>query len=356
MKARLLSLLVCPECGRGFTWVPLGHSPLRDVGQDGRLECPHEHRYPVIAGVPRLLSTSSFPALRRRYPEYFARTDPLLWRPHGRGDRWSEPPSVLEETIDRFGYEWTKYVDYSADNFTRFLEPVRSRLGPEMLALDAGCGAGRHLQIVAEAGVEVVGVDVSWAVEAAAERATRNPLIHVVQADLLRLPFRESTFDFVYSLGVLHHLEDPRHGAAALVRTLRENGFLLAWVYMRTPRKVLLAPMRRAARLLSSRGVDVMSGILAAVEYGLVIGPYTWLCRISRRAILSSLVPRRIQEYSRLGFRVSRVDWYDRLAAPVSHPMTQGQARSLLDFPELRDQKVTAVEDSWWQCYACVQR
>ncbi len=352
----ILSLLVCPECGQKFAWHPLESSPAGDSGPHGLLECPRRHRFPVIAGVARFLREPLFSALRQRYAWYFERVDGSLWP---RAEQTCEPTdrsSVLLKTVDRFGYEWTRYADYSAENFTRFLEPVRSRLGPGIVALDAGCGAGRHLEALAETGVHVVGVDLSWAVDAAARRTRHHSRFHVIQADILHLPFERATFDVVYSLGVLHHMDDPAAAVATLVRTLRPGGFLLAWVYMRTWRKILLEPVRRLVGAFSPKWIDVIGMILASLEYGLVIGPYAWLCRIGGRPLLPLLVPLRIQEYARLGFRVSRIDWYDRLAAPVSRPMTLDQARALLDLPELQDQAVNAVDDSWWQCFAQVRR
>ncbi len=356
MKARLLSLLACPNCGAEFTWRPFEGSLKGEYEKDGLLECPNKHRFPVIEGIPRFLDGLLFPALQERYPQYFASADASLWRHSQEIGQSSQNHSTLLKTIQRFGYEWTTYSDYNAENFPRFVEPVRSQLADGMVAMDAGCGAGRHLAALAKTGLEVVGVDLSWAVEAAACQARNHPRVHVVQADLGCLPFRDSTFDFVYSLGVLHHLPDPYRGVAAIAKHIRPGGFLLAWVYMRTTRKVILEPLRRLFQRLPPKGIDKASLLFAAVEYALLIGPYAKLCQASGRQILRSLVPQRIQEYAGLGFRVSRIDWYDRLAAPVSRPLTMAQAQTLLALPELCDQLVTPIDDSWWQCYAKVRK
>lgn len=356
MKAALLPLLACPHCGREVTWTPFAKMPRDSQEQEGFLECPRNHCFPVIQGIPRFLNSSLFPALQRRYPHYFTGTDASLWRRTEEADRSVESHKVLFKTIERFGHEWTRYGEYNAENFGRFLKPVKSQLAPGMVVLDAGCGAGRHLVTMADAGLDVVGVDVSWAVETAYSRTRENPRVHVVQADLYHLPFRRSAFHFAYSLGVLHHLPDPSRGVAAIVPHIRPGGFLLAWVYMRTTRKLMLEPLRRAVQVLPAGAISGVSLLLAALEYGLLIGPYTWLSGAFGRSVLLRFVPLRIREYAELGFQVSRVDWYDRLAAPVSKPMTMGQAETLLALPELCDQVVTPIDDSWWQCYARVHR
>ncbi len=42
---------------------------------------------------------------------------------------------------------------------------------------------------------------------------------------------RPESFDLVYSLGVLHHLEDPLAGVRALAKLVRPGGELRLYVY-----------------------------------------------------------------------------------------------------------------------------
>ncbi len=55
-----------------------------------------------------------------------------------------------------------------------------------------------------------MGVDLSEAVTKAAELCAGTPEVLIIQGDLLDLPLADSAFDFVYSIGVLHHTPDPR--------------------------------------------------------------------------------------------------------------------------------------------------
>ena len=69
------------------------------------------------------------------------------------------------------------------------------------LVLDAGVGAGRFAEIASNKGAEVVGVDLSQAIDAAYENIGSRPNVHLVQADIFAMPFRDGTFDMAYSVG-----------------------------------------------------------------------------------------------------------------------------------------------------------
>jgi SAM-dependent methyltransferase len=90
--------------------------------------------------------------------------------------------------------------------------------------LDAGVGAGRFAEVVANKGGEVVGVDLSGAVDAAYTNIGRRPNVHLVQADIMAMPFREGTFDLAYSVGVLHHTPDPERAFARVAAVVPHGG------------------------------------------------------------------------------------------------------------------------------------
>jgi SAM-dependent methyltransferase len=100
------------------------------------------------------------------------------------------------------------------------------------LVLDVGCGTGRFMEIASDMGAEVIGVDLSYAVDAAYRNMGRRQGIHIVQADLFRMPFRPVTFDVIYSIGVLHHTPSTRDAFLALLPLLKPMGIIAIWVYM----------------------------------------------------------------------------------------------------------------------------
>jgi len=139
-----------------------------------------------------------------------------------------------------FSFQWTTYTDTQLDSrqgvdLTEQDLALKTGLTPEevkgRLVLDAGVGTGRHAELLASWGARVVGVDLSEAVETARDNLARFPNALVMQADIGALPFRPESFDFIYSIGVLHHTPDTRAYAEKLLRLLKPGGGFCLWVY-----------------------------------------------------------------------------------------------------------------------------
>jgi ubiquinone/menaquinone biosynthesis C-methylase UbiE len=93
--------------------------------------------------------------------------------------------------------------------------------------LEAGCGTGLLLERVVPFARSARGVDLSGGMLARA----RARGLDVVQGSVTALPFRDASFDVVYSVKVLAHVEDIRGALAELGRVLRPGGWLLAEFY-----------------------------------------------------------------------------------------------------------------------------
>jgi SAM-dependent methyltransferase len=184
------SLFRCPRCQDPLVEDPAG------------LSCPSAHRFPVVRGIPRFVEGSA-------YLESFSRE----WNTHDRTQLDSERGEPLSERTLR-----TKLGLTPAD--------VAGKL-----VLDAGVGAGRYAEVLARWGAQVIGIDLSLAVEAAHRNLAGYRNVRVAQADLMACPFAPGTFDWIVSIGVLHHTPDTRRAVEALIPLLKPGGTLAAWVY-----------------------------------------------------------------------------------------------------------------------------
>ena len=144
--------------------------------------------------------------------------------------------------VKSFSFEWNTHFNTQLD-FVRgddsseqqFIQ--KTGFTPEQLqgklVLDAGVGAGRYSDIVSRWGADVVGVDLSYAVEASQRNFASRPNVFIAQADIGALPFRPGSFDAIFSIGVLHHTPDTRHYFLKLVPLLKPGGTIAIWVYPR---------------------------------------------------------------------------------------------------------------------------
>ena len=143
-----------------------------------------------------------------------------------------------EQYAGSFGFQWHLHARTQLDTAesSRSDQDFRERTGftPEDLAgklvLDVGCGMGRFADIASRWGAHVVGIDLSLACEVAARNlADRNASFF--QADVFNLPFAPESFDFIYSVGVLHHTPDCERAFKALPRLLKPGGRVAIWLY-----------------------------------------------------------------------------------------------------------------------------
>ena len=110
-----------------------------------------------------------------------------------------------------------------------------SEAGAGSRLLEIGCGMGSDLLQLARRGFRVTGVDLT---EAGIELAKKRFDIYGQQAELRvadaeNLPFADSTFDVVYSFGVLHHTPDTPKSIKEVHRVLKAGGKAYIMLYYR---------------------------------------------------------------------------------------------------------------------------
>jgi ubiquinone/menaquinone biosynthesis C-methylase UbiE len=145
------------------------------------------------------------------------------WRPNERMgiDDSSPYRSFMREWMFR-KYGWNDEQGFASD------------LKNRKTLLDAGTGLGRevvNMAKVAEAGSFIVGLELSDYAKNALRNVAAYPNAYIVQGDILRMPFAESTFDFILSEGVLHHTPDTKGAFSKCCRVLKKGGEIAFYVY-----------------------------------------------------------------------------------------------------------------------------
>src|SRR5690349_2857628 len=152
MKPRLLNYINCLYCHTSLTLTD-------EVTEDqeimaGKLVCSKcERKYPIVNGIPRLL------------PDSLSKDK--------------------QETAEGFGYSWKAFSHIDPIYEQQFLDwigPVDRDFFKDKIILDGGCGKGRHSWCSARFGAkEVIGIDLSEAVEVAFYNTKQFPNVHIIQ-------------------------------------------------------------------------------------------------------------------------------------------------------------------------------
>ncbi|PWN45331.1 S-adenosyl-L-methionine-dependent methyltransferase [Ceraceosorus guamensis] len=113
---------------------------------------------------------------------------------------------------------------------------TRTVLPASFKALDVGCGGGIAAEVVARAGAQVTGVDLSAGAIACAKRRAkaRGLSIEYVVGDALDLPVPSETYDGVLCSDTLEHLFDLDAALKEMARVLKPGGILVLDTINRT--------------------------------------------------------------------------------------------------------------------------
>jgi SAM-dependent methyltransferase len=319
---------------------------------DGLLTCACGERFPIVDTIPRMLPDAFglFPEFTVRHRDRLELGAPVP-PARSRGDF----ERLQDRTRESFGYQWTEFPDMVCDfreNFWNYLYPATPDTFRGQLGLDAGCGFGRHVFHAAACGAEMVGMDFSRAVDSTRRNTRHMPNVYLVQGDIYHPPLAEAAFDFLYSIGVLHHLPDPPKGLRSLTPLLRPGGRAFIWVYS-TSRGITNASLelvRRVTTRLPYPLVNALSLVGAIADQYCFVLPYQVLRRMPGvgKVVDRATLPR-IKMYSGYPFDVLHADWFDRLAAPVRFYYSETDVERFAQDAGISDVKVTATGLYGWR-------
>jgi ubiquinone/menaquinone biosynthesis C-methylase UbiE len=144
--------------------------------------------------------------------------------------------NLIKQTGDLYSelFDELSDVDYSLLS-SRFWQRIEIEEGwlKGKICLDAGVGSGRAVTSMSTTEAELIlGIDIG-------EKNIRNTIrrtkdqdnVHIMKASVLKLPFHNASFDFIYCSGVLHHTPSPEAAFRELVSALKKGGLVSIGVY-----------------------------------------------------------------------------------------------------------------------------
>ncbi|MBV9215455.1 MAG: class I SAM-dependent methyltransferase, partial [Acidobacteria bacterium] len=249
----------------------------------------------------------------------------------------------IDNYASSFGYQWNLFrkeqidsingTTLSADRFWSETDWDAQELDGKWV-LDAGCGAGRFLDIATTTGAQVVGIDISNAIDAAQQNLDGRPNAHFVQASIYELPFADGTFDYTYCIGVIQHTPDPAKSLEAIAATVKPGGKIAVTIYPRKPwtklySKYWFRPITK--RLSKETLLNAIRGVMpVAFPLTNVLFRIPYLNRGFRFVIpIANYVDeKQLTRDQRYSWAI--LDTFDMLSPSYDQPMTEEEASSAL--------------------------
>lgn len=242
-----------------------------------------------------------------------------------------------KETIEDFGEQWLRYRDN--EGYYGSLELFSDILGPllspdhfkDCRVAEIGSGAGRIVNMLLEAGAQhVIALEPSDAFKILRENLRQPERVTCLQTTGDQLPVY-GDLDYILSVGVLHHIPDPKPVVQAAFKALRPGGRLFVWVYGKEGNELYLALIRPLRMFTKHLPHTMLAGLVRFIDLPLVL--YMKLCRhISlplREYILSVL--------GKMDPRKRRLIIYDQLNPSYAKYYTRFEAEKLLFDANFRD-------------------
>jgi uncharacterized protein YbaR (Trm112 family)/SAM-dependent methyltransferase len=396
MKLRLMDIIVCPKCKKTFKLYASNKEILhysdewrervfqllkmrakfREVGDadmiwgsmmtdiiEGELVCKTcEVAYPIQNGVPRILTQELLTlsgCMGRGNPKSDTRISSSMDQIGSITERNNTDLFIQVQMANQsnYGYEWKAfsheykgwehvYKNYYITEDDDFFE---SKIG-----LDAGCGMGRYTMVSASKGAEMVGLDLSNAIEVSYAKSRNIPTFHAIQADIYNLPFRDNYFDFAQSLGVIHITPDPERALLSIKKTIRPEGKFFIYVYPNfkdeNSLKYFLLKIIKQVRKLT---VKLPSNILYWLLYPILplilfffYFPTCLLWHIPRLRKLSTIFPYNYEQFRGRRFRDFHMNLFDRFGNPVERRYSREEMEQWMNKANFKEYSLR-FKDGW---------
>lgn len=236
------------------------------------------------------------------------------------------------QTIEDFGKQWTAFKDN--EGYYGSVELLLDITGPclEVSKLqgknvaDIGSGTGRIVNMLLDSGVaHVTAVEPSDAFYVLKlnthSRSEKVRYLHAT-GDALE---PTGDLDYVFSIGVLHHIENPSPTLKAMRGALKTGGVVVVWLYgyEGNERYVKLASILRRVT------VNCPDYLLKVFCYILdfMLDGYIFLCRIVSLPMRDYFV----NVYAKVSHSKRRLILFDQLNPSYAKYYTEQEARALLE-------------------------
>jgi ubiquinone/menaquinone biosynthesis C-methylase UbiE len=266
--------------------------------------------------------------------------------------------NIDDATVAGFGDEWSRFNQDGLSHKAReqIFHDYFSIFPWELLSqnasgVDVGCGSGRWAALVAPKVGRLLLLDASGdALAVARKNLADAPNVRFEKASVGSLPLEDSSLDFAYSLGVLHHVPDTATAIRSISVKLKSGApFLVYLYYSFDNRSGVYRGIWKASdivrRLVSSMPFGLRywtSQVLALIVYWPLARAALILDRIG---ICPGSWP--LAYYKDKPFYVLRTDALDRFGTRLEQRFSRSEIRTMLEDAGFKDVRFSDGPPYW---------
>ncbi len=267
-------------------------------------------------------------------------------------------PNSDPRTVAGFGEEWTAFdqrkLPEAALLFAQYFNVFPwEQLPADARGFDLGCGSGRWALFVSERVGKLYCIDASESALAVAranlQHRTNCEFCH---ASVDAIPLPDSSMDFGYSLGVLHHVPNTRRGMASCVTKLKPGAPFLVYLYYAFDNRprwfrtlwVMSDLFRRFVARLPFRARKLVTDVIA----GLIYWPIARTALLLEKMGFAKLIKHMpLSPYRYRSFYSMRTDSLDRFGTRLEHRFTAAEIRRMMEDSGLENIQISTNEPFW---------
>ena len=243
--------------------------------------------------------------------------------------------NIDNKVVQGFGEEWLKFKNFSDPEIdflaAYYFDIIKENMvNKATYVLDIGCGTGRWTRFLSKKAGFIEAVDPSNAILAAAQLLNDVSNLRLTQASIDTLPFKDETFDFAMSIGVLHHIPNTQKAMQDCVKKVKPGGYFYTYLYYNFEDRGKLFHalfkisdgLRKIVSGLPSSAKKVTCDIFAVIFYM----PFIILSKILKTLGFKNLALRiPLSEYADKSFFVIRNDSLDRFGTSLEQRFSKSQ-------------------------------
>lgn len=240
--------------------------------------------------------------------------------------------------------QWTMFRDDERFLFNDWISPNTLEDFRDKEVLECGCGGGQHTRFIAHYAKSVTAVDLNTA-DIARERNADLSNVKFLESDIASMDLGKA-FDVVFSIGVIHHTDDPDRTFENLKKHVKRGGKLIIWVYSEEGNffvKNILEPVRKSLLCRLNKNA------LAWLAKGLTLLMYMPVYSLYLLPVKFLPYYEYFGNFRALSFERNCLNVFDKLNAPQVKLIKREKVCGWFNELEFKDPCITSYKGVSWR-------